>query len=93
MADREKLIELLNYVGQNVMQFKTGNFIESLAEYLIANGVKIPVLCKDCKHFDMQRMECQCDAIVTDNEGGADFTVNFYLDDFCSYGERRNDNA
>lgn len=39
MTNREKLIALLNHVGQNVMQFKTGNFIESLADYLIENGV------------------------------------------------------
>ena len=41
MTDRETLIKLLNHVGSNVMQFKTGNFIESLADYLIANGVTI----------------------------------------------------
>lgn len=51
------------------------------------------VRCRDCKHFDHSRMECQCDAVVTDNEGGASFTLNFYLDDFCSYGERRADDA
>lgn len=41
MTDREKLIDLLNDVGKNVMQFETGNFIESLADHLIANGVTI----------------------------------------------------
>ena len=49
------------------------------------------VRCKDCKHFDLGSFECQNDAVVTDNEGGASFTLNFYLDDFCSYGERRAD--
>lgn len=49
------------------------------------------VRCKDCKHFDLRSMECQNDSVVTDNEGGASFTLNFYLDDFCSYGERRAD--
>ena len=48
------------------------------------------VRCKDCKHFNMRRMQCENDEISTDNEGGADYSINFYLDDFCSYGERRN---
>ena len=47
------------------------------------------VRCKDCKHFNMREMECQNDAVSTDHEGGASYSLNFYLDDFCSYGERR----
>lgn len=49
------------------------------------------VYCRDCKHFNMQRMECENEDISTDNEGGADYSINFYLDDFCSYGERKDD--
>ena len=55
--------------------------IEDIADHLIANGVTIPVRCKDCKHrgSDMCPME----------------TVELYPwfgtknDAFCSYGERR----
>lgn len=47
------------------------------------------VRCRDCKHFNMQEMECENDAISTDHEGGASYSLNFYLDDFCSYGERK----
>ena len=47
------------------------------------------VKCKDCKHWNEREMECKNDYIVTDNEGGASFSLNFYLDDFCSYGERK----
>ena len=48
------------------------------------------VRCKDCKWFDPIKREC-CGNIVTDNEGGADFTINFEENDFCSFGERRTD--
>lgn len=41
MTDREKLIELLNNVGSNILQFPTYGFIEHLADLLLANGVKI----------------------------------------------------
>ena len=45
------------------------------------------VRCKDCKHFNHKRMECENEAISTDHEGGAQYSLNFWLDDFCSYGE------
>lgn len=41
MTDREKLIELLNNVGSNIMQFPTYGFIEHLADYLLSNGVTV----------------------------------------------------
>nr|DAG17594.1 MAG TPA: hypothetical protein [Caudoviricetes sp.] len=45
------------------------------------------VRCKDCKHFNHKRMECENEAISTDHEGGAQYSLNFWPDDFCSYGE------
>ena len=48
----------------------------------------VPVVrCKDCKHFNHKRMECENEAISTDHEGGAQYSLNFGPDDFCSYGE------
>lgn len=48
----------------------------------------VPVVrCKDCKHFNHKRMECENEAISTDHEGGAQYSLNFWPDDFCSYGE------
>ena len=80
MGMREKLIELLeNAPGQ------ANNEVYSLAEivdHLIANGVTIPVLCKDCKNREhvwcpMESVE-QYPWLATKD------------DDFCSYGERKN---
>lgn len=51
------------------------------------------VRCRDCKHFNMKSMECENEAVSTDHEGGASYSLNFYLDDFCSYGERRKANG
>lgn len=47
------------------------------------------VRCKDCKHWNEIEMQCENDYVVTDNEGGASFSLNFYLDDFCSYGTQK----
>lgn len=41
MDVREKLVELLRYVGDNIMDFRTENFMESLASFLIAQGVTV----------------------------------------------------
>lgn len=47
------------------------------------------VRCKDCKHFNFEHMECENEAVSTDHEGGVSYSLNFYLDDFCSYGQRK----
>lgn len=39
---RKRLIELLNQVANDVSKFPTDNFIGSLADYLIANGLVVP---------------------------------------------------
>ena len=61
-----------------------------LAEYLINNGVRIPVRCKDCKHCrtaSWGERFCarkQADGVYAE-------LSNLSEDDFCSYGERRTD--
>ena len=81
--DREKLLELLNYVGQNVVSFPTENFIEALADFLIENGVKVPVKCKDCQLRGS--MDCPLEAYVpwycTGDDG------------YCADGIRRSDGS
>lgn len=50
----------------------------------------VPVVrCKDCVHWDVRQKECKNDDLSTDHEGGASHSLNFWEDDFCSYGERR----
>ena len=50
----------------------------------------VPVVrCKNCKHFNLQTHECENELLSTDHEGGASYSLNFYDDDFCSYGEWR----
>ena len=50
----------------------------------------VPVVrCRECKHFNLITHECENELLSTDHEGGASYSLNFYDDDFCSYGERR----
>lgn len=54
----------------------------------------VPVVrCRECKWFNTNTMECECDDVATDHEGGASFSINFGPDDFCSYGERKGGNS
>ena len=84
--ERDSLIELANNRVDGVID------ANDIAMFPTADVVEV-VRCKDCKHFDMKKMECQNEEVSTDHEGGASYSLNFYLDDFCSYGERRDDNA
>ena len=59
-----------------------------IATLPVADVVPV-VYCRDCKHFNREHMECENEAVSTDHEGGAQYSLNFWLDDFCSYGERK----
>lgn len=65
---------------------------QALASVPAADVVPV-VHCNDCKHFNHERMECENEAVSTDHEGGAQYSLNFCLDDFCSYGERKDGGA
>lgn len=62
--------------------------IDALENIPSANVAPV-VRCKNCKHFNHKHMECENEAISTDHKGGAQYSLNFWLDDFCSYGERK----
>ena len=77
MGMREKLIELLQTSPMDIV----GNHpIGSLADWLIANGVTIPVRCKDCTEYNGHRYCRYTEIVVLDN-------------DFCSYGERKDNDS
>ena len=85
---REKLIAILEEVeGQYNNAFPT---IEQIVDGLIANGVTIPVRCKECKHYDNSEGICWCHLNSKFFPGGVDWH-GFPEDGFCSYGERRTD--
>ena len=58
MGLKERLVELLKTVPT-----RKGGYcdLEGIADHLIANGVEIPVRCKDCTH----REECN---LMVDND-------------------------
>ena len=57
---------------------------------------KIPIMdvapivrCKDCKYFNHREHQCENMDVDYDLEGGAQYSIGFDVDDFCSYGERK----
>ena len=79
---REKLIEILR---TPIFPHEFVDPTEAVADYLLDNDVVPVVRCKDCKHWEEHdgEMFCSCWAnLMTDTAP----------DDFCSYGERK-DNA
>ena len=78
MGMREKLIKVLQSV------YYLGGLEEILADKLIANDVVSVVRCKDCKHYNKDAFACNLLPWVDSSEH-----ENWYADDFCSYGERK----
>lgn len=81
----EKLIELLESAESAVYWNSSDKgFIEKIADHLIANGVTIPVRCKDCKYYEMHygrgNMGCSNNKAIW---------TQCPPDAFCSYGERK----
>lgn len=85
---REKLSKLLctaHSISTEAACFEDATYARQLkmeADHLIANGVTIPVRCKDCKH-----MEVTPDGLRWCNVWGG---INGMGDEgFCNYGERK----
>lgn len=90
--ERKKTVELLRSLGNREYRKKKGTIQDAIKmisypEYTPTADVAPVVRCMDCKHFNHKRMECENEAISTDHEGGAQYSLNFWPDDFCSYGE------
>ena len=89
-TDREKLIEMLDMNCGYVSEMKA----EQLADHLISQGVSIPVRCAECKHWCEPRF-----CILTERKygdcikplGAYEDGIETYEDDFCAYGERKED--
>ena len=92
MGMREKLIELMKKtplmeIGGRIADAEkclVSYVFESFADHLIANGVTIPVRCKDCKYYWMPQGFC-----THDRHDYQTMSVPQKEDDFCSYGERK----
>ena len=92
---REKLIELLEQQDDVCVKGKSCSecdyetvykcYIYAKADHLIANGVTIPVRCKDCKHFTEGMAVGMCKRIPDKP------IIPVVYNHFCSCGERRND--
>nr|DAH27053.1 MAG TPA: hypothetical protein [Caudoviricetes sp.] len=90
--EREAAIDAIMKVYVRTSGYKARERVfeaEEAVHRLPVADVAPVVRCKDCKHFNFEHMECENEAVSTDHEGGASYSLNFYLDDFCSYGQRK----
>lgn len=109
MTDKEKLVGLLNEASHISADFCTLNDCETCnysgvkdcfstieADHLIANGVRIPVFCKDCKWFmeyteeykqTVEKADGDCYHRILNSEN-SQFCGRCY-GDYCSDGKRR----
>lgn len=76
---KEKLIELI----QSAVDGCATYWARLIADHLIANGVTIPVRCKECIHMKERFNARYCEVWTTFNGMGDE--------GFCNYGLRRED--
>ena len=85
MSEKELLIKLIREdinLHDGICRVIGRKKVEEVADYLIAKGVKVPVPCRDCKHWHKNGSGCGwCEAW----DGGR------FHDNFCNYGERKDD--
>ena len=89
MTDKEILVEIFKKKERLLYGRGFGisdTMYESVADYLIANGVKIPVQCNCCKHrIDDKDFESGHYCVKRPSNGGRFCEDN----DFCSYGDEK----
>lgn len=84
MTDREKLIDLLN---AKIYPREGAEPAEVVADFLLDNGVRLPVTCGECKHADEKAYFCNV------ARGHSNWGLCTYPDGYCDDGERRADNG
>lgn len=96
LIDADALVKDLTYdwCGKPLHGNRKTNYANIRASVIAQPTIDaVPVVrCKDCKYFNLQTHECENDSVSTDHEGGASYSLNFWDDDFCSYGERKESN-
>ena len=83
--ERAKLYEAMN--SQNC-EFSLIDALALIEEFPAVDVMEV-VRCRECRHFNLKTHECENELLSTDHESGASYSLNFYDDDFCSYGEWR----
>jgi hypothetical protein len=90
MGMREKLIELIFETPCTIHEkirlpaMFVDLAVRRIADHLIANGVTIPVRCKDCKHWS--------DGVAGCTDHVKCCKIGFYMvgeNGYCVYGERK----
>ena len=91
MTERERLLAILK---TPIYPHELVDPVEAVADFLLDHGVKVPVMCKDCKHWHEETGWCYHHShfIGSDGEACHPWESNNWkmldADDFCSYGER-----
>lgn len=81
MTDRERLIEILRVP---IYPHELADPAEVVADYLLDNGVTIPVRCNDCKWYKPKGGVAGQKTIICSYQP---------KDFFCAYGERKDNES
>lgn len=90
MTERERLIELLTQLSRD-----RSGYCGFVADYLVENGVRLPVTCGECKNYDSETEWCEIHSCFINSNG--DFCHPWESSEwkmfdrayYCADGERR----
>ena len=81
---KDRLTEIYKKAFEHLLETGEPFSAENYADFFLANGVTIPVRCKDCKYYTVSPMgggACQV------HFNGRTELIPRKDDDFCSYGQ------
>lgn len=84
MTERKRLLKILNVP---IYPHENGDPLEAVADYLLDNGVTIPVRCKDCKSY-IAYSKSTSDLVEWGKCKLIDMDVDMPGNGYCCYGER-----
>jgi hypothetical protein len=97
LIDANALLEKLSEICKEHFCFRSyqyvrefvGDVADSMREAPTVDAVEV-VRCKDCKHYSSDQYGCECGLhSEKENEDYPAFAVQMLPNDFCSYGERK----
>ena len=88
MTDKERITEILKTYTKKHNIMASSVILEEYAEELVRQGVVMPIRCKDCKWYQnleiVDKVQTRCF-----NLAGLSRVCN--PNDFCNYGERKDE--
>ena len=92
-VELEDVIQRLDNAIYCANRGKFDSYLEAMKRLRIAYAETMPTIeivhCEECKHFNADDYQCENSEVAFDMSGGGDCSASRCRTDFCSFGERK----